>query len=144
MNNQYNIEKPPVPKGMSYVLKTSEIQATFNSLKVELPIYVRYYAKSIPSVFECKFLMPSGFDSKYRNANTNPRYKRIFVYLSCVDYKVKDDVNPQVVDILNTSFSGWLSAIIALPDNSTYFNREMYFCIIFENDIVITKYTPEF
>lgn len=144
MDNQYNIEKPPVPKGMSYVLKTSEIQAVFNRLNVEFPINIRYYAKSIPHVFECNFLMPAGFDSKYYNANTNPRYKRIFVYLSCIEYKVKDNVNPQVVDILNTAFSEWLSAIIALPDNSTYFNREMYFRIVFENNIVTTKCTPEF
>lgn len=144
MSSQFNIEKPPAPKGQSYVLKSSEIQALFDRLQIETPVYIRYYAKSIPTVFECKYSLPVSFDSRYYGSNDSPQYVRIYIYVRCVDYKDKQEVGAKLISILNVEFLEWLTKIVSLPDNSTYFKKEMFFKAIVENGVVSTKYTPDF
>lgn len=131
------INKPKVPKGLSYIIKSSQIQELFEELKLDIDISVNYLvSKGGPqgiTVFECCYWLP----------NMNIPYNRLYITIGTVRVDKKDKIDA-LLKVLFPKFKEWVLFIMSQPDNSTFLEHNSYIRANFINDEFILKSKPDY
>jgi len=131
------INKPKVPKGLSYIIKSSQIQELFEGLKLDIDISVNYLvSKGGPQgirVFECCYWLP----------NMNISYDRLYITIGTVSVDKKDKIDT-LLKVLFPKFKEWVLFIMSQPDNSTFLEPNSYIRANFINDEFVLKSKPDY
>ena len=110
-----HIEKTKLPKGMSYPLQSSFLEAAFSAHGISLDTHLVQGSSSY--ALECFFWPP----------NPNNNHERIYIRTSATPstraQELRFFINDQVIPELVV----WLKNILALPPNSTRRREEQYF-----------------
>lgn len=81
------INKPKAPRGLSYIIKSSQLKALFEELKLDMDVSVKYsVSKEGPEglrVFECLYWLP----------NMNISYDRLYITIGTVSISHKEKIN---------------------------------------------------
>lgn len=130
-----SIEKPKLPKGLSYVLKTSMLEKALkdNSLNCHLNLRFRtHIAGSL--ILQAFYWLP----------NANVPYPRVYVRAGCVSSTERKHASDALKCIVLPEFIQWLKKIIIEPTNSTIFlsqRKQPYFDATYCNGEVAIKHT---
>lgn len=117
----FNIEKPKLRKGLSYVLKSSIVESAITELKIGVPVYLTFF---IPqhfnpddtSVFEAEFIPDSVGGVK----------GRFQIRIGVVSVAERKQVEQLFLDKILGPFSNFLEYQMAKPRNSTDRGRGFY------------------
>jgi len=112
-NLTLDISKPKPPKGFSYVMKTSWLTDSLDSIAFEGVISLRYYTPTFDNITHCMLIR-----AEYWLPNLHVDYDRFYVCVGVsqshkrkeLDIIVKGDVIPQLVN--------WMVEVKNLPYNS--------------------------
>ena len=129
------VEKPKLPKGQSYVLKTSSLQELLNDTHIKTSVHLIYQHTS-NSLSEIVLL-----DCHYWLPNANVPHSRFYVRTSAVpskDRKIATDwmqlrVLPELIE--------WMTKIVAQPVGSTSIYHNMLFSAIFKDGKIRISYS---
>ncbi|WP_316794077.1 hypothetical protein [Pedobacter frigoris] len=129
------IEKPKVPKGLCYVIKSSQLEEIFEELGVTIDISVKYYfskegAQGI-RVFECLYWLP----------NKNVPYERLYINVGTVTFTQKDKIDTLLKEFF-PKFKEWVLFMASLSENSTFLKQNNYIQANFTNDSLTVKSSP--
>ena len=129
---KFDIEKPKLRKGLSYVLQSSMLKNALEETGIDCNIDINYWNPyRIPigeTILECFYWLP----------NENVDYDRFYVRAGTVkseDRKVAQDLLREKVI---PKFLDWFVKIKSLPKNSTKLKHNLYFNAVFkDNDIKV-------
>lgn len=131
------INKPKAPKGLSYIIKSSQLKELFDELKLDIDVSVIFLvSKKGPqgiNVFECCYWLP----------NNNVPYDRLYITIGTVSHDKKEKVDI-ILNRLITKFKEWLLFIMSLPNNSTFLKHNSYIRANFIDDVFVFKSEPNY
>lgn len=112
------IEKPKLPKGMAYVLKTSMLQAALEQAGIDCHVEVRYWTpQSGDSVLEAHYWLP----------NSHVAFPRVHVRAGVVQGAERRAAQEALAHEILPVFIDWLAQILALPLNSPVLHGVLHF-----------------
>jgi len=110
-----HIEKKKLPKGLSYPLRASAVEAALSGLAIAADAHL--IQGSGGKLFECFFWPP----------NQNVPYERLYIRTAAVPEASANEARLFVEKSVIPEFSAWLKGILALAPNSTIRREEQYF-----------------
>ena len=117
------VKKPKIPKGLSYVLKTSVLQAALEDAHINCHVNLNYWIpQSGGSVLEAHYWLP----------NANVHYPRVYVRAGVVPSSERRAAQDALAASILPTFIAWLSRILALPKNSPVLHGKPYFNATYE------------
>ncbi len=122
-----SIKKPKIPKGLSYVLKTSLLEKALEARGLDCHVDLNYrIPRSGGSILEAFYCLPT-------THNPNP-----WVYLRAG--VVPSGQRKQAAEIMESlilvEFMEWLKKIYTLPANSTLWQGKLYFNASYDDGAV--------
>jgi hypothetical protein len=127
------IEKPKLPKGFSYALKTSMLVGALESRGIESTIHLVYWKpQSGGSVLEAHYWMP--------NARISNR--RVYIRAGCISSSERKAAQEQLSMIALPSFVNWLHHLNSLPDSSSLLVQSPYFEATFVDGQLKVSFRP--
>ena len=121
---ELSVTKPKLPKGLSYVLKTSLLEAALEEADLDIEVALSYWTPQIRgSILKARFLLPNDHVDRrraYFDAGSLPSHERAAAFA-----QLKEIALPQIV--------AWLVYLTGLPDNSPVLNGEMFFEASFQD-----------
>jgi hypothetical protein len=127
----FHIEKPKLPKGLGYPLKTSLLQGALREVHVTCDVLLRYWTPQTgTSVFEAEYWLP----------NEN-RPATLFVRAGSLR---QPDVNParaQLETVVLPEFGTWFARVLNLPEGSTLLSRNLRFDARYEAGVLLVEKT---
>ncbi len=103
------VEKPPLSKKRSYVLKTSLLEDAVTAVGLDCHIEVRYWTPTIDgSILEAEYWLP----------NENVSYPRAYVRAGSLPKEQRHDAARSLKTMVLPAFVQWLAKVVALPRNS--------------------------
>jgi hypothetical protein len=118
------IEKPKLPKGLSYALKTSILQAALDEARIECYVHLSYWRPQTGfSVLDAQYWLPS----------QNVPYPRVYLRAGVVPSSHHRAASDAMEKNILPAFTAWLSRILALPENSPVLHSEPYFNAEYDN-----------
>ena len=118
------IEKPKLPKGLSYALKTSLLQDALDEARIDCYIHLNYWRPQTGcSVLNALYWLP----------NQNVPYPRVYIRAGVVPSSLHKAASDAMIKIILPAFTEWLSRILALPENSPVLHGEPYFDAAYDN-----------
>ena len=129
------IDKPKLPKGLSYVTKSSRLQELFEELTLDIDISVRYHVPKRGSdgvvIFDCLFWLP----------NPNVSYNRLYITVGTVESTRKEEVNA-LMEGFYLQFKKWLGLMCSQSYNSTLLKQDSYISANFTANELVIKSMP--
>ncbi len=110
-----HIEKRKLPKGLSYPLRASVLEAALSASAFVADTQLVQGGGS--KLFECFFWPP----------NSNMPRERLYIRTAAVPEAGADEARKFVENSVIPEFAVWLQAIMALAPNSTIRREEQYF-----------------
>jgi hypothetical protein len=127
------IEKPKLPKGKLYVLKTSLLQAALEQAHIDCHVDLHYWVpQSGGSILEAHYWPP----------NANCSYTRVYVRAGVVPSSEHRAALESLVTSVLPAFIAWLSGIVALPKNSPALQGEPYFNATYNDGRIEISHEP--
>lgn len=127
------IDKAKLPKGMSYILKTSELQNAMAGSDTTVKLHINYrYNKIWNRVFDCKYWLP----------NANVDHRRLYVTTLAVRVADKQQITEEFLSVVLPQFIKWVDMLNALPDNSSFLKRGVAFTTTFINEKLLVVSEP--
>ena len=125
------IEKPKLPKGLSYALKTSLLQATLEEAQIDCYVHLNYWRPQTGcSVLEAEYWLP----------NQNVPYPRVYIRAGVVPSSHHKAASDAIAKNILPAFTEWLLRILALPENSPVLHSKPYFNAAYDNgEVAITN-----
>ena len=116
---EIDVEKPPLSKTRSYVLRTSVLRTAVADANIDTYISLRYWTPQIDSgsVLEAEYWLP----------NQNVPYPRVYIRAGSVPKAERRDAFGWLERSALPSFIQWLTKVLALPDNSPILRRGPHF-----------------
>ncbi|MBE9597980.1 hypothetical protein [Pedobacter sp. MC2016-24] len=131
------VNKPKVPKGLSYIIKSSQLKALFEELKLDIDVSVNYsVSKEGPEgirVFECLYWLP----------NMNVSYDRLYITIGTVNISNKEKISILLKELF-PKFKEWILFLLSQPENSTLIKHDSYIRANFINDEFVLKSEPDY
>jgi hypothetical protein len=131
---KFEVEKPKIQNGLSYVLKTSMLKDAVEATGLDLNIHLIYWNPyRIPigeTILECHYWLPNenvDYDRFYIRAGTVKSENR-----KIAETLLKEEVLPKFID--------WIKDLKSLPKNSTKLKNNLYFNAIFRENKVIYQH----
>lgn len=112
------IEKPRLPKGLSYVLKASMLEEALERAGIDCHVELRYWTPQAEgSVLEAHYWLP----------NEHVDHARVHVRAGAVS-SAESAAAQQALEVeMLPAFIAWLSGVLALPAGSPLLHGEPYF-----------------
>ena len=111
-----NVSKPKLRKGLSYVLKTSQLEQAL--LNAEINIHTSLdYSQCGGSILKAFYWLP----------NPNIEYPRLYICAGVVDSPLRTPASLTLLEEGLPAFINWVRYVIALPDNSPVLFQKPYF-----------------
>ena len=123
-----------VPKQYGFALKTNQLEDIMADIDIPVHLfyngtwYTRY--SSSGEIFRVRYCLPDRFHD--------------YTHLSIsAGFLLKEEVfsaRKELTEVVFPEFIVWIKNILALPDDSTYFSKTLYFSATFHNkQLIITK-----
>ncbi|GMA16368.1 hypothetical protein E5F05_14570 [Deinococcus metallilatus] len=109
------IEKGPLPKGMSFILKSSAFADALSEAGIEIDTQMIYGAGGI------------FFDAHFWAPNENVGYERLYVRVGAVSNNVAAAARRYVEHSVLPELIAWIAELLALPRNSPLRRQQQYF-----------------
>jgi len=124
------VSKPKLPKGLSYVLKTSQLEKALSEARIDCHVDLVYWLpQSGGSILE----------GNYWLANENVPHPRLYVRAGTVPSGLRAAASEALTESALPQFIDWLRGIIALPDKSPRLHETLYFNAAYtERGLVVT------
>ena len=121
-----NIKKPKIPKGLSYVLKTS-LEKALEAGGLDCQVDLHYWnPKAGGPIFEADYLLP----------NTHCPYHRVNVRAGVVPSGQRKQAAEILESQILAEFVKWLKKIQVLPTNSTLWQGKLHFNASYTDGVV--------
>lgn len=131
------INKPKVPKGLTYIIKSSQLKELFEELKLDIDVSVNYHVSKEGSdgirVFECRYWLP----------NMNVPYDRFYITIGTVSVSNKDKISILLKGLF-PKFKEWILFLMSQPENSTFLKHNSYIRANFTNDEFVLESEPDY
>ena len=126
-----NISKPKLAKGLSYVLKTSQLEKALLDARIECHISLVYWMpQSGGSILEGHYWLP----------NKKVSYPRVYVRAGVVPSALSSAASEVLMESALPKFIDWLAWIIALPERAQALEKDLYFNATYtEKELNITE-----
>lgn len=129
---KFEVEKPKIQKGLSYVLKTSMLKDAVDATGLDLNIDLKYWNPyRIPigeTILECFYWLP----------NENVDYDRFYIRAGTVKSENRKTAEILLKEKGIPTFIDWIVKIKSLPLDSTKLKHNLYFNAVFKaNEINI-------
>lgn len=122
---QLTIYKARLPKGLSYVLKTSQVEDALSPLDIDINVQLNFRVSRAGEtgtrIFECYYWLP----------NANVPYNRFYINIGTVHHDDKILAASLMTTTAIIAFTKWVKFIALLPANSTLVKHDSYFKVIF-------------
>src|SRR5689334_17374101 len=130
-----SITKPKLAKGLSYVLKTSQLAKALSDAGIDCHVNLVYWVPRCGgSILEGHYWLP----------NENVAYPRVYVRAGVVPWTSRATASEALLAKALPEFVRWLQGILALPDESPALNGTHYFNAAYtDNGLVVTD-QPEY
>ena len=103
------IEKPRLPKGLSYVVRTSVLEAELERAGIDCPVELRYWTPQAGgSVLEAHYWLP----------NEHVPNARVHVRAGVVASAERGEAEQALEQEILPAFIAWLAGVLALPAGS--------------------------
>jgi hypothetical protein len=113
-----NISKPKLVKGLSYVLKTSQLEKALLDAGIECHVSLVYLMpQSGGSILEGHYWLP----------NQKVSYPRVYVRAGFVPSALHFTASEVLMESALPKFIDWLGWIITLPERSPALEEDLYF-----------------
>ncbi len=124
-----SISKPKLPKGLSYVLKTSQLENALRDAGIDCHVDLVYWVpQSGGSILEAHYWLP----------NENVAYPRVYLRTGAVLSNARLPASEALLNRAIPQFVAWLQRILDLPDGSPALQATLYFNATYcDNDIAI-------
>ena len=127
---RFDIDKPKLRKGLSYVLQTSILKDAIEAAGIDCNINLHYWNPyKIPvgeTILECFYWLP----------NENVDYDRFYVRAGTVQSENRKIAQELLKIKAIPKFIDWIIKIKSLPANSTSLKHNSYFNAVFRDNEV--------
>ena len=107
--HEIHVEKPPLSKKRSYVLKTSLLQVAIAAVGIECHIDITYFTPMVDgSILESEYWLP----------NENVPYPRAYVRAGSLPREQRAEAVRSLKATVLPAFAQWLARVVSLPANS--------------------------
>ena len=122
------VEKDKLPKGYGYALKTSQLEMILADNGIQTDTHLIYYLsiKNFPILFHADYWLP----------NDRMPYCRLYIRTYSLPSGELEIARRKMTDDILPDFAKWVKAILSLPDNSTAFSEDLYYCAEYSNGTV--------
>ncbi len=114
------IEKGKIPKGLSFVLKSSMLEKSLKIAKIDTNVHLIYDPRH--SFFEAFYWLP----------NENVPYERFYIRTGAVDAHIAKEAREYMVNRVLPEFITWAEEINRLPSNSPKLQERPHFSRCFQ------------
>jgi len=123
-----SVSKPKLPKGLSYVLETSQLEQAL--LNIDCHVNLVYWVpQGGGSILQALYWLP----------NENVPHPRLYVRAGVVPSALRSAASEALTGSVLPKFITWLRGILALPDRSIALQGTLYFNADYTaNGLVIT------
>jgi hypothetical protein len=126
------IEKPKLPKGLSYALKTSILQEAIESAGLDCHINLNYWTpQKVPggdTILECFYWLP----------NANVDHDRFYIRAGSIKSEQRKTAENLLREKVIPVFIKWMKKIKSFPPDSPRLRHNLYFNAVFiDNDVSI-------
>jgi hypothetical protein len=129
-----SVSRPKLAKGLSYVLKTSQLAKAFSDAGIDCHVDLVYWVPRIGgSILEGHYWLP----------NENVPYPRVYVRAGVVPSPSRLAALEALLAIALPEFVRWLQGILALPDESPALNGTLYFNAAYTGKGLVVTDQPE-
>jgi hypothetical protein len=125
-----SVSKRKLPKGLSYVLKTSHLEKALLDAGIDCHVDLVYWVpQSGNSILQGHFWLP----------NENVPHPRVYVRAGVVPKALRVAASEALLESALPQFLSWLQGILALPDQSPALHETLYFNAAYtEKGLVVT------
>ncbi len=118
------ISKGKLPRGYSYVLKSSELDRFLSENDIKLHTTLNYYwYKEQGHVLDAYYWFP----------NENVPYERLYIRSGTVRQNDAPKARAEMSQTVLPRFIKWIQSIWSLPENSTLLSREPTFDAVYKD-----------
>jgi hypothetical protein len=130
-----SVSKPKVPRGLSYVLKTSQLEHALTEANIECYVQLVYWVPQAGgSILEGHYWLP----------NENVSYPRVYVRAGTVPSALRATASVALVDSALPLFVDWLQGILALPEQSPALLETLYFNATYTDAGLAVTHQPKY
>jgi hypothetical protein len=130
-----SVSKPKPPKGLSYVLQTSQLEQALANAAIDCPVDLVYW-------------IPQGggsvLEGHYWLRNENVPYPRVYVRAGVVPSSHRAIASEALLAEGLPQFIDWLKEVHSLPDDSPALDGELYFNATFAEDRLLITNEPKY
>ena len=113
MTLSLSISRPKSPKGLSYVMKTSWLTETLDSIAFDGEISLNYYTPRLDNVSHCMLIR-----AEYWLPNINVDHDRFYITSGVCQSQKRKKMETIVKDVVIPLLVDWMVEVKGLPDNS--------------------------
>jgi hypothetical protein len=128
-----SVSKPRLPKGLSYVLKTSQLEEALSDFDVHIDL-VYWRPQGGNSILEGQYWLP----------NENVPHPRVYVRAGVVPSALRSKAADALAGTALPSFAEWLRQIVELPSGSPALHGPLYFNARYTESGLIMTDKPEY
>jgi hypothetical protein len=122
-----SVEKPPLSKKRSYVLRTSLLEAAVSAAGLDCHIDLKYWTPTVDgSILEAEYWLP----------NENVPYPRTYVRAGSLLREQRSAAAALLKTAVLPAFTQWLVKVLALADNSPILLRGPKFAARYQHGAV--------
>jgi hypothetical protein len=127
------VSKPKLPKGLSFVLKTSQLeQALFD---IDCHVYLRYWVPQCGgSILEGDYWLP----------NENFPYPRVYIRAGAIPSALRSAASEALRESALPKFRDWLRKILSLSDKSPALHTHPYFNAEYSSQGLTISHQPKY
>jgi len=130
-----SVEKPKAPKGLSYVLKTSQLAKALSEAGIDCHVDLVYWVpQGGSSILEGNDWLP----------NENVPYPRVYVRAGVVPSALRSTASESLLLTALPQFVRWLQGILALPGNSPALRQTLYFNATYSESGLVIANEPRY
>ena len=125
--------KPKLPRGRSYVLNTSVLDAAFAESGARSPVFLNYWSPNPEgSILWVRYWLP----------NSNVPHRRFYVRAGSVPSSKRTHAFAQMQSIALPALRRWAACLDSLPDSSALLLAEPYFDAVYADGRLIVAQSP--
>ena len=127
------IERPRVPKGRAYVLKTSLLQALLQESGIAVAVHLVYWTPRVEgSVLEAEYWLP----------NLNVLYPRFYIKAGSLRAERRQEALAALQSTGLPALERWMQSVVRLPDRSPLLGGRLHFEAHYSEARLTMKSTP--
>jgi hypothetical protein len=130
-----SVSNPKLAKGLSYVLKTSQLAKALSDAGIDCHVDLVYWVPQTGrSILEGHYWLP----------NKNVAYPRVYVRAGVVPSASRLSASEALLVSALPQFVSWLQGILALPDDSPALHGTLYFNATYSEDGLVVTDQPKY